>query len=54
VSTKKKRQKKKWIRISPINFYADKLHGELRILDWLFYQICVNAWNSVAVDEKFF
>lgn len=22
---------------------ADKLHSELRILDWIFYQICVNV-----------
>jgi hypothetical protein len=21
---------------------ADKLHGELRILDWILYQICIN------------
>ena len=21
-------------------FEADKLHGELRILDWIFYQVC--------------
>ena len=23
-------------------FDADKLHSELRILDWIFYQVCVN------------
>jgi len=23
-------------------FEADILHGELRILDWIFYQVCVN------------
>ena len=23
-------------------FEADKLHGELRILDWIFYQVCIN------------
>ena len=23
-------------------FEADILHGELRILDWVFYQVCVN------------
>jgi len=23
-------------------FEADMLHGELRILDWIFYQVCVN------------
>jgi hypothetical protein len=21
---------------------ADKLHGELRILEWIFYQVCIN------------
>ena len=24
-------------------FDADKLHSELRIFDWIFYQICVNV-----------
>ena len=24
-------------------FDADKLHSELRILEWIFYQICVNG-----------
>ena len=24
-------------------FDADKLHSELRILDWIFYQVCVNV-----------
>ena len=24
-------------------FNADKLHSELRILDWIFYQVCVNG-----------
>ena len=24
-------------------FDADKLHSELRILDWIFYQVCVNG-----------
>ena len=23
-------------------FQADKLHSELRILDWIFYQICID------------
>ena len=23
-------------------FESDKLHSELRILEWMFYQICVN------------
>ena len=23
-------------------FESDKLHSELRILDWIFYQVCVN------------
>ena len=23
-------------------FDSDKLHSELRILDWIFYQVCVN------------
>ncbi len=23
-------------------FEADKLHSELRILDWIFYQVCIN------------
>jgi len=23
-------------------FEADKLHSELRILDWIFYQVCTN------------
>ena len=26
-------------------FDADKLHSELRILDWIFYQVCVNVHN---------
>lgn len=24
-------------------FNSDKLHSELRILDWIFYQVCVNG-----------
>ena len=23
-------------------FVSDKLHSELRILDWIFYQVCIN------------
>ena len=23
-------------------FESDKLHSELRILEWIFYQVCVN------------
>ena len=23
-------------------FESDKLHSELRILDWIFYQVCIN------------
>ena len=23
-------------------FDSDKLHSELRILDWIFYQVCIN------------
>jgi len=26
-------------------FEADILHGELRILDWIFYQVCVNRMH---------
>ena len=30
-------------------FEADKLHGELRILDWIFYQVCINKkWKSLG------
>jgi len=35
-------------------FDADKLHSELRILDWIFYQICVNAQNSASSNERIF
>ena len=24
-------------------FESDKLHSDLRILDWIFYQVCVNG-----------
>ena len=26
-------------------FQSDKLHSELRILDWIFYQVCSNKKN---------
>ena len=35
-------------------FDADKLHSELRILDWILYQICVNAQNSASSNERIF
>jgi uncharacterized protein YicC (UPF0701 family) len=28
-------------------FNADKLHSELRILDWIFYQVCVSQQPSI-------
>ncbi len=28
-------------------FNADKLHSELRILDWIFYQVCMSQQPSV-------
>jgi len=28
-------------------FEADKLHSELRILDWIFYQICSNEIKRI-------
>ncbi|MGV8107429.1 MAG: hypothetical protein ACP5OH_06635 [Nitrososphaerota archaeon] len=28
-------------------FEADKLHSELRILDWIFYQVCMSQQPSV-------
>ena len=27
---------------------ADKLHSELRILDWIFYQVCSNEIKRIA------
>jgi hypothetical protein len=27
-------------------FEADKLHSELQILDWIFYQVCSNEKNT--------
>jgi hypothetical protein len=26
---------------------GDKLHGELRILDWIFYQVCSNEVKKI-------
>ena len=28
-------------------FNADKLHSELRILDWIFYQVCMSQQPSI-------
>ena len=28
-------------------FEADKLHSELRILDWIFYQVCMSQQPSI-------
>ena len=28
-------------------FESDKLHSELRILDWIFYQVCSNEIKKV-------
>ena len=28
-------------------FDADKLHSELRILDWIFYQVCMSQQPSI-------
>ena len=28
-------------------FEADRLHSELRILDWIFYQVCSNEIKKV-------
>ena len=28
-------------------FNADKLHSELRILDWIFYQVCTSQQPSI-------
>lgn len=30
-------------------FEADKLHSELRILDWIFYQVCSNEVKDYKV-----
>jgi hypothetical protein len=27
---------------------ADKLHSELRILDWIFYQVCSNEIKKIS------
>lgn len=29
-------------------FEADKLHSELRILDWIFYQVCSNEIKRIS------
>lgn len=28
-------------------FESDKLHGELRILDWIFFQVCSNERKKI-------
>jgi hypothetical protein len=28
-------------------FESDKLHSELRILDWIFYQVCISQQGSL-------
>ena len=33
-------------------FQADKLHSELRILDWIFYQVCINQQQSSKKELK--
>ena len=32
-------------------FDADKLHSELRILDWIFYQVCKD--QQMTLQNKF-
>lgn len=34
-------------------FEADKLHSELRILDWIFYQVCSNEVKDYKVKWLF-
>lgn len=38
-------------------FDADKLHSELRILDWILYQVCVNmqdpGGNRIIQSDNF-
>ena len=29
-------------------FESDKLHSELRILDWIFYQVCSNEIKRIS------
>ena len=31
-------------------FEADKLHSELSILDWLFYQVCKDQQKKMAIN----
>jgi hypothetical protein len=31
-------------------FEADKLHSELRILDWIFYQVCKDQQKKLATN----
>ena len=43
--------------ISAINrtyfiFESDKPHSELRILDWIFYQVCINQQRSSKKELK--
>ena len=33
-------------------FQSDKLHSELRILDWIFYQVCINQQQSSKKELK--
>jgi hypothetical protein len=33
--------------ISPITKEADPLHSELRILDWILYQVCSNEIKQI-------
>ena len=33
-------------------FEADKLHSELRILDWILYQVCRNEIKNLELDLK--
>jgi hypothetical protein len=33
-------------------FEADKLHSELRILDWIFYQVCKDAPVQNGISKK--
>ena len=35
-------------------FDADKLHSELRILDWIFFQVCSNEIKKFEVNIKTF
>ena len=33
-------------------FEADKLHSELRILDWIFYQVCIGQQVSLQKELR--